>query len=414
MLQTVSFIGLGYIGLPTAALVSSKGLQVFGCDINPLIVETLNKAQSHIVEPGLETLIQEGVKKGTLKAFTTPQKAEIYIIAVPTPFKDQYQPDLSYVFQAAESIAPLLKKDDLVILESTSPVGTTQEMVRLLAQKRPDLCFPSSEKEGEIFIAYCPERIIPGFALKELVSNDRVVGGMSPVSTQKAINFYQQFVEGACIPTDSRTAEMTKLTENSFRDVSIAFANELSIICDKLKINVWELIKLANYHPRVNILNPGPGVGGHCIAVDPWFIVSACPQEAQLIKMAREINDFKPKFVVSKVVDLAKKTPQKTIALFGLAFKPDIDDLRESPAVEIAKNLAQDESIQEIFIVEPHIVDLPTSLKQYAHVKLMDMEEALKSSDILIMLVGHNSFKTMDLEKLKDKEILDFQGIWKQ
>ncbi|MGI4850797.1 MAG: UDP-N-acetyl-D-mannosamine dehydrogenase [Janthinobacterium lividum] len=412
MSQTVSFIGLGYIGLPTAALVSSKGINVFGCDINPFIVEALNNAQSHIVEPGIEELIQKSVKEGNLKAFVIPQEADVYIIAVPTPFKDDYKPDLSYVFQAAESISHLLKQNDLVILESTSPVGTTQEMVNILKKKRPDLNFGSTEIEGNVFVAYCPERIIPGFALKELISNDRVVGGICSESTRKAIEFYKQFVEGDCIPTDAKTAEMTKLTENSFRDVSIAFANELSIICDKLNINVWELIKLANHHPRVNILNPGPGVGGHCIAVDPWFIVSACPEEAKLIKMAREINDFKPKYVVSKILDLINQTQKKTVSLFGLAFKPNIDDLRESPSIEILKDLAENNNIHEIFVVEPHIMDLPKSLQKYDHIKLTTAHQAIESSDILVMLVGHESFKKIELEIFKDKQILDFQGIW--
>jgi len=410
-MHTVSLIGLGYIGLPTAALVASRGFNVLGCDINPNVVEAINNAQSHIVEPGLEDLIHEGVTNGTLKAYTSPQAADVYVIAVPTPFQGDHQPDVSYVMAAAKSIAPLLKSGDLVILESTSPVGTTHEMADLLTTLRPDLKIGMDNKEGDIYTAYCPERIIPGFALEELVNNDRVVGGLTPQSTQKAIDFYKS-VDGQCIPTDANTAEMAKLTENSFRDVNIAFANELSILCDKMGINVYELIKLANHHPRVNILTPGPGVGGHCIAVDPWFIVASYPEDANLIRTARITNDNKPKYVVSKVIDALGSTQDKSIALFGLAFKPDIDDLRESPAIEIAESLAKNDKAKTIAIVEPHIDELPQNLRQFNKVRLSSIKDAIESSDIMVMLVSHSQFKHIDLGLFKNKKVFDFQGIW--
>ncbi|MDR0762404.1 MAG: UDP-N-acetyl-D-mannosamine dehydrogenase, partial [Campylobacteraceae bacterium] len=343
--KTVSVIGLGYIGLPTAAMFAAGGIKVIGVDVNQYAVDTINQGKIHIVEPELDKLVSNVVASGYLKAVTKPKTADAFIIAVPTPFKDKHEPDLSYIESAAEAIAPVLKKGDLVILESTSPVGATEQMAERLSSKRSDLTFPQTHGEdSDIRVAHCPERVLPGRILKELVENDRIIGGMTPKCSNAAVKLYKSFVKGECIITDAKTAEMCKLTENSFRDVNIAFANELSIICDKLGINVWELISLANRHPRVNILQPGCGVGGHCIAVDPWFIVSKTPKEAKLIRTAREVNSHKPEWVVDKVDEaisrFLKENPQKnknniTVACFGLAFKPDIDDLRESPAVEI-------------------------------------------------------------------------------
>ncbi|MNC01619.1 UDP-N-acetyl-D-glucosamine 6-dehydrogenase [compost metagenome] len=348
--KTISVVGLGYIGLPTAAVFASRKKQVIGVDVNQNAVDTINRGQIHIVEPDLDMVVHAAVTEGYLRASTRPEPADAFLIAVPTPFKGDHEPDLGYIESASKSIAPVLKKGDLVILESTSPVGATEQMAAWLAEARPDLSFPQTHGESsDIRIAHCPERVLPGHVLHELVQNDRVIGGMTPKCSALAINLYKIFVQGECIVTNARTAEMCKLTENSFRDVNIAFANELSMICDRLDINVWELIRLANRHPRVNILQPGPGVGGHCIAVDPWFIVSKTPDEARLIRTAREVNDSKPEWVLDKVkiavAELLQKNPLKTayeitIACFGLAFKPDIDDLRESPAVSITQKIA--------------------------------------------------------------------------
>jgi UDP-N-acetyl-D-mannosaminuronic acid dehydrogenase len=349
--ETISVVGLGYIGLPTAAVFASRKLRVIGVDVNEQAVETINRGQIHIMEPDLDMVVHAGVVEGYLRATTTPESADAFLIAVPTPFKDGHQPDLSYVESAARSIAAVLKAGDLVILESTSPVGATEQMAEWLAQARPDLTFPQTHGEAaEIRIAYCPERVLPGQVLRELVQNDRVIGGMTSKCSEAAANLYRIFVKGECVLTNARTAEMCKLTENSFRDVNIAFANELSVICDELDINVWELIKLANRHPRVNILQPGPGVGGHCIAVDPWFIVSRTPELANLIRSARQVNDSKPDWVVEKVklavADYLQANPNKTakdvtIACYGLAFKPDIDDLRESPSCDVVNKISE-------------------------------------------------------------------------
>ena len=343
--ETISIVGLGYIGLPTAAVFASRKIQVIGVDVNQHAVDTINRGEIHIVEPDLDMVVHAAVTEGYLRATTKPEPADAFLIAVPTPFKSgpsgDHEPDLAYIEAASKSIAPVLKKGDLVILESTSPVGATEQMAAWLAEARPDLTLPANpRRSADIRVAHCPERVLPGHVLRELVQNDRVIGGMTPKCSEAAARLYKTFVQGECVITNARTAEMCKLTENSFRDVNIAFANELSIICDKLDINVWELIKLANRHPRVNILQPGPGVGGHCIAVDPWFIVSAAPEEARLIRTAREVNDSKPEWVIEKVklavAEYLMANPDKTakdvtIACFGLAFKPDIDDLRESP-----------------------------------------------------------------------------------
>lgn len=413
----VSVIGLGYIGLPTAAIIASRKIRVTGVDISQNTIDTINRGEIHIIEPELDMLVHAAVTEGYLHATTQPESADVFIIAVPTPFKDDHQPDLSYIKTASQSIASVLQKGNLVILESTSPVGTTEKMASWLAECRPDLTFPQSHGvKSDIRIAYCPERVLPGHILRELVQNDRVIGGMTPVCSAMAVQLYKQFVEGDCILTHVRTAEMCKLTENSFRDVNIAFANELSIICDKLDINVWELIQLANRHPRVNILQPGPGVGGHCIAVDPWFIVNSAPAEAQLIATARRVNDSKPAWVIEKVksaiVEFLQDNPEKTardvtVACFGLAFKADIDDLRESPALEITHTIAVTHP-GHVLVVEPNISSLPISLVEL--VQLSSIEETLAEADILLVLVDHKPFKNMKINLEKHK-IIDVRGI---
>lgn len=398
----ICVIGLGYIGLPTAATFAAHGVKVTGVDVNQHAVDTINQGNVHIVEPDLDALVKDVVEKGLLSAQTTPVTADAYIVAVPTPFKDEYQPDLKYIEAASKALAPFLEKGNLVILESTSPVGATEQMSEWLSEARPDLSFPQQAGENaDILIAHCPERVLPGKVLQELISNDRIIGGMTPRCSQASSDLYKIFVQGGCIETNARTAEMCKLTENSFRDVNIAFANELSIICDKLNINVWELISLANRHPRVDILQPGPGVGGHCIAVDPWFIVAKTPEQARLIRTAREVNDSKPEWVIDqvkiKIADFLQANPEKTIkditiACYGLAFKPDIDDLRESPALEITKQLA--EQGLKILAVEPNIHELPVELIM-PNISLVSIEKA-KTSNIQLMLVKHQQFNQIE------------------
>ena len=412
----VSVIGLGYIGLPTAAVLASRKMEVVGVDVNLDAVETINRGEIHIVEPDLDMVVHAAVKEGFLRATTEVEPADAFLIAVPTPFSgEEHVPDLSYIEAACRSIAPVLKAGDIIILESTSPVGTTEQMAEWMAEARPDLSFPQQKGESsDIRVAYCPERVLPGHVLRELVQNDRVIGGMTDGCSEAATTLYKTFVEGECVITNARTAEMTKLTENSFRDVNIAFANELSIICDKLDIDVWELIRLANRHPRVNILQPGPGVGGHCIAVDPWFIVSKTPEDAQLIRTAREVNDSKPEWVVDKVklaiLDVMQTNPSKTIedvtiACYGLAFKPDIDDLRESPSMHIVEQIA-DHHNGPLIIVEPNIVRLPD---RFADQNLVMLDDALSSADIHLLLVDHKEFKTVRPGK---GIVVDTKGIW--
>lgn len=409
--QTVSMIGLGYIGLPTAAMLASRKIKVIGVDINQHAVDTINRGEIHIVEPDLDMIVQASVAQGYLRATTRPETADAFLIAVPTPFKGDHEPDITYVESAARSIAPVIKRGDLVILESTSPVGTTEQMAAWLAEMRPDLTFPQQKGEqADINIAYCPERVLPGKVVTELVNNDRVIGGMTRRCSQRATDLYKTFVTAECIPTNARTAEMCKLTENSFRDVNIAFANELSVICDKLAINVWELIRLANRHPRVNILQPGPGVGGHCIAVDPWFIVSKTPAEARLIRIAREVNDSKPHLVIDKVRAAAERFRSPRIACLGLSFKADIDDLRESPSVEIVQHLVQ-EKLGDLMIVEPHISTLPESL-QAPNVELMALTDAIHAADIVLLLVNHRAFYELPRNDLMAKIVIDTRGIW--
>ncbi|PHZ58379.1 UDP-N-acetyl-D-mannosamine dehydrogenase [Photobacterium leiognathi] len=416
--ETISVIGLGYIGLPTAAMFASRKKKVIGVDVNQEAVNTINQGKIHIVEPDLDMLVSAAVQQEYLKAVTQPEPADAFLIAVPTPFKtcnkgDIPEPDLGYIQAASEAIAPVLKKGDLVILESTSPVGATEQMANWLAQYREDLMFPQQKGEAaDVNIAHCPERVLPGKVVTELVQNDRVIGGMTKRCSERAVELYKTFVMGECVVTNARTAEMAKLTENSSRDVQIAFANELSIICDELDIDVWELISLANRHPRVNILQPGPGVGGHCIAVDPWFIVSKTPKKARLIHTARKVNDRKPDWVVEKVkiavADFLNANPTKTakdvvIACYGLAFKPDIDDLRESPALDIAKNIAS-EHAGEVLVIEPNVNSI-----NFENMRLVTIDESLSKTDIHVMLVDHKQFKKI---KLNDTFVIDTKGIW--
>lgn len=421
MFKTISVIGLGYIGLPTAAVFASRKIKVVGVDVNKIAVDTINKGMIHIVEPDLDIVVHAAVTEGYLRATQTPEPADAFLIAVPTPFKGDHEPDLSYIESACRAIAPVLKSGDLVILESTSPVGATEQVAQWLAEMRTDLTFPQTHGESsDIRVAHCPERVLPGHVLRELVQNDRVIGGMTAKCSERATKLYKLFVEGECVITNARTAEMCKLTENSFRDVNIAFANELSMICDKLDINVWELIRLANRHPRVNILQPGPGVGGHCIAVDPWFIVSKTPEEAKIIRCAREVNDSKPEWVIDKVklavAEHLQANPDKTakevtVACFGLAFKPDIDDLRESPAVAITKRIAN-EHPGRVFAVEPNISELPAALGE--QVEFKSIEEALNEATIVLLLVDHKAFKELDSSRFGTVTLIDTRGVWGQ
>ena len=397
------FMGLGYIGLPTAIIAAKHGVQVTGVDINPSVVEKTNKGELHIIEPGLEALLQEVVKAGALKASTTPEVSDAYFMVVPTPFKGNHEPDISYVEAATRAVLPLLKEGDLYVIESTSPVGTTDKMKDLIFSERPEL-------KDKIFVAYCPERVLPGNVIYELVHNDRVIGGMNEESTTKAIEFYSQFVQGTLHRTNCKTAEMCKLTENSSRDVQIAFANELSLICDKAGINVWELINLANKHPRVNILQPGCGVGGHCIAVDPYFITAEFPLEAKIIADARDINNYKSFWCAEKVQNEMLKFELKNnhkpvVAMMGLAFKPNIDDLRESPAKQIVAKVMLGCNNADILVVEPNV-------KEHHVFKLTDYKEAYEKADIVVFLTAHDPFKTLPYDE--NKVILDFCGIYKK
>ena len=400
MKPDVVTIGLGYIGLPTSALMASKGMKVHGVDVNPEVVKIINKGKIHIIEMDLEKAVSQAVSDGSLRAATEAVAADTYLIVVPTPFKGNHEPDISYVEAATKSVLPFLKEGDLYIIESTSPIGTTEKMMELIFRERPEL-------KGKLYLAYCPERVLPGNVMYELVHNDRVIGGVDEASTQKAIAFYKQFVNGELHATNSRTAEMCKLTENSSRDVQIAFANELSLICDKADINVWDLIRLANKHPRVNILQPGCGVGGHCIAVDPYFITSDFPMESQIIGKAREINNYKSFWVAEQIIkyrhafQLEHGRPP-AIALMGLAFKPNIDDLRESPAKYIVQKVLQESHDEVYYIVEPNIND-------HQVFKITDYKEAVEKADIVALLVAHNEFK--NLEFRVDQIVLDYCGI---
>ena len=406
----ICVIGLGYIGLPTAAVFARSGVEVIGVDVNPKAVEIINSGKAHIVEVDLDGLLHNVVENGNLKASLIPEEADAYLIAVPTPFKGDHEPDLAYVEAATRSIAPYVKLGSLIVLESTVPPGATEKIVEWLEEERPDLKDAGGAGKA-YYAAHCPERVLPGRILIELVSNDRIIGGITTACSNKAKALYEIFVEGDCVITTARTAELAKLTENSFRDVNIAFANELSIICDKLDINVWELISLSNRHPRVNILQPGPGVGGHCIAVDPWFIVDAVPDEAKIIRAAREINDSKPAWVIEKVKHAAAASGKErpVILCLGLAFKSDIDDLRESPALLITERLAH-ESLGEIIAVEPNIDVQTTSLAKLG-VPLESLIVGLEKADVVVLLVDHSPFKEITLTQLGDATLIDTRGI---
>ena len=398
----VNFIGLGYIGLPTAIIAAKHGIEIAGTDINPDIVEATNQGHLHIVEPDMEDMLREVVANGRLKAYTEPQLSDAYFIVVPTPFKGNHEPDITYVEAATRSVVPILKEGDLFVIESTSPVGTTEKMRDVIYSMRPEL-------KGKIFMAYCPERVLPGNVAYELINNDRVIGGINPQSTEKAKEFYSQFVKGALHSTDSRTAEMCKLTENASRDVQIAFANELSLVCAKAGINVWKLIELANKHPRVNILQPGCGVGGHCIAVDPYFITADFPEESKLIAQARETNNGKAEWctgqILAQILKFEKENGRKPrVALMGLAFKPNIDDLRESPAMEIAKGVTDAVASQYLMVVEPNI-------KSHPRFALTGFREAYDKADIVVFLVNHREFAALNYRT--DVKVLDFCGVFK-
>ncbi len=400
--QKICVMGLGYIGLPTASLLATKGCHVVGVDVKPDVVETINAGRIHIVEPDLDALVRAAVESGRLTASTEPEAADVFIIAVPTPFQDDHQPDVSYVQAATHALTPHLDAGSLVILESTSPIGTTEMMAEIIASARPDLVGAGGLR---VLVAHCPERVMPGQILREIVENDRIVGGLSPEATDRAAAFYRSFVVGNVLTTDCRTAEMAKLTENSYRDTNIAFANELSIVCHKLGIDVWELIKLANHHPRVNILRPGPGVGGHCLAVDPWFIVAAAPEEARLIHTARLVNESKVDWVVSRVVERAGRLKSPVIACMGLAYKPDIDDLRESPAVAVTRRLMAALPEAEVLACEPN-------LESHSEFTLHSVEQALQRADIIVGLVAHRPFRNLPRIHLEGKMVIDTCGVF--
>lgn len=402
-LQKIIVMGLGYIGLPTASMLATKGHTVLGVDVNKVAVDTINSGRIHIIEPDLDILVRSAVNSGNLKASTTPEEGDTFIIAVPTPFKEvdgnPKAPDLSYVEAATRAITPFLREGNLVILESTSPVGTTEFIEKTIVAARPEL-------GGKVHTAHCPERVLPGHILRELVDNDRIIGGSTKAAVAKARELYKTFCNGAILETDSRTAELSKLVENSFRDVNIAFANELSLVCDHLGVNVWETIALANRHPRVNILQPGPGVGGHCIAVDPWFIVSSAPVQAKLIKTAREVNDAKPHWVIDKVKAKAERFKSPVIGCLGLTFKANIDDLRESPSLDIVRDLIA-QNVGQVLACDPNVaadkIDMP----------LHDLKHVMKTADILLLLVDHEEFKSIDPDTIKDKIVIDTRGIFR-
>jgi UDP-N-acetyl-D-mannosaminuronic acid dehydrogenase len=399
--QKIIVMGLGYIGLPTASMLATKGHQVLGVDVNQSAVDTINSGRIHIIEPDLDILVRSAVNSGNLKASLTPEEGDTFIIAVPTPFMEvdgnPKAPDLSYVESATRAIVPYLRPGNLVILESTSPVGTTELIYKIIVGMRPEL-------EGKVHAAHCPERVLPGHILRELVDNDRIIGGLTKTANEQAKELYKSFCNGAILLTDSKTAELSKLVENSFRDVNIAFANELSVICDHLGINVWETIALANRHPRVNILQPGPGVGGHCIAVDPWFIVSSAPAQAKLIRTAREVNDAKPHWVIDKVKAKAARFKDPVIGCLGLTFKANIDDMRESPSYDIVKDLMA-QNVGKLLVCDPNVQASKVNFP------LTDLREVLKEADILLLLVDHTEFKDIDLDTIKDKVVIDTRGV---
>ena len=412
--QKVAFVGLGYIGLPTAVVMANSGVDVTGVDVNAANVEKINRGEVTIVEPGLQEELNEALSSGRFRATTEQVHADAYIIAVPTPFTDSYDVDMKFIYSAAEAIAPQLVGDELIVLESTSPPQTTAKMAERILEIRTDLVADGADNPDDkpvIYFAHCPERILPGYAMEELRTNDRIIGGQTAEATRRATEIYATFCKGELLATNDVTAEMAKLTENSFRDVNIAFANELSLISDKLGIDVWELINLANHHPRVNILQPGPGVGGHCIAVDPWFIVAADPENSKLIHTARKVNDGKPEWVKQKVKEAVAESNASKIAVFGLAFKADIDDLRESPALNIAVDLAEELEDKQILAVEPNVSELPKRLKGFDNVELVSYTDALEQADVIVLLVDHKEFKALANDKFEGKNVVDTKGL---
>ena len=409
----VCTVGLGYIGLPTAAMLASRGHEVVGLDVNESVVAAVNEGRAHFQEPDLQMLLSASVDTGRLRATTTPEPAEFFLIAVPTPMVNE-GPDMTYVETVARTIAPVLERGSVVILESTSPVGSTERLAEIFTEERPDLTFPryrDEDREMDVALCHCPERILPGQMLRELVSNDRIIGGMTLACANKAARLYQTFVMGTCYVTDSRVAELCKLSENAYRDVNIAFANELSIICDKLGTDIWQVRELANQHPRVNILMPGAGVGGHCIAVDPWFIVSSAPDEARLIRTARIVNDDKPHRVVAQVRALADRFKLPTIACYGITYKPDVDDVRESPALEIVEEIAKLEGAQ-VLVVEPNLDVLPPLLAAHKNIQLVTSDQARDAADIVTFLVGHRQFKRLEGDNFLSKAVVDTTGMF--
>ena len=410
--QSVCVVGLGYIGLPTAAAFATQGLTVLGVDVNDRTIACINAGEAPFVEPDLAVALSGAVSLGRLTATRTPAPSDAFVLAVPTPFQADRTGDLSYIRAAAESIAPVLKRGDLVVLESTSPPGTTVQLSQWLAELRPDLTWPhQSGVDPDVHVAHCPERVLPGRIMVELVTNDRVIGGVSPACAERARELYATFAQGELLLTDATTAELVKLSENAYRDVNIAFANELSLICDRLRLDVWEVLRLANHHPRVNVLTPGPGVGGHCIAVDPWFIVSAAPEESRLIRTAREVNDAKPGHVVDEVLRLAAGFEAPVIAALGLSYKANVDDLRESPAVEIVSRLAA-KAAGTLLVVEPHVAALPQSLATTG-AELTGLDDALSRADVVLLLVDHDAFRAVDRAELSGKALVDTRGVWR-
>jgi UDP-N-acetyl-D-mannosaminuronic acid dehydrogenase len=410
--ERVSVVGLGYVGLPTAAVMANRGLTVIGVDANPKAVERINRGEAHIVEPDLDILVRSATASGNLRAVNKPEPANAFIVAVPTPFRDNHEPDLAFVESAARSIAPVLTKGNLVVLESTSPVGTTERMAGWLAELRPDLGFPGHGDKMDVHIAYSPERVLPGRVLIELVDNDRVIGGLTPACGQRAKELYSLFVQGTCFLTTARTAELVKLAENAYRDLNIAFANELSLVCEKVDVNVWEAIELANRHPRVKILQPGPGVGGHCIAVDPWFIVDSARDVTPLIQAARGVNDGKPHHVADLVAQAARGKAKPVLACLGLAYKADIDDFRESPSVDVIAHIDA-KLFSKILVVEPHSDRLPDVLAKIPGIALADIDAALDQADIVVLLTDHAPFRELDRARLTGKSVIDTRGIWR-
>jgi UDP-N-acetyl-D-mannosaminuronic acid dehydrogenase len=411
-IKTVCVVGLGYIGLPTAATLASRGIDVIGVDISPRVVEAVNAGETYFSEPDLDMLLRAATTLRKLRATSQPEPADAFVIAVPTPFHEDRSPNLDFIDRAVDAIAPVLVSGNVVILESTSPVGTTERMASRLAHLRPDLRFPSTQalEPIDVHVAHCPERVLPGRMVRELIENDRIIGGLTEACAERAEAVYRVFLQGKVFRTDAATAELVKLVENASRDVNIAFANELSLICDQLGLNVWHVIELANHHPRVSILQPGPGVGGHCIAVDPWFIVSSAPDQTRLIRTAREVNDSKPKFVVSQIRERAERFKRPVVACLGLTYKPDVDDTRESPAIAIAAELSR-AGLDRILVADPNLNRLPEELASLCNISFCDTREAVRQADIVALLVAHSSFRKIPREELMRRVIIDATGL---